>query len=299
MKYFKEFVTRDQQITQAQKMLSVLPKAYSLYKSLINNFTVSLNENFYDRVKKEKSVEWFIKTIIDNEKFANFIEQTYNTEVKRTYKEPKYDFGYEGIVFFYENDICIKFNRSPEYHDPQFEIACELSGQLELVPIIDCFDAHVEGITVPAIVMKTLKVAEYTLSKDVEDAYTALGLYMGEVLDKLKKDNIEQEISHSEVGAHLDPENAIATSKQLLQTKKSFFISKDAKITPIGEAAIRDMITIIKEVYSQTAWLFGRDIKSGRNIGIDQSGKHIPFDLGIGLRTRNLPPPKKKSITID
>jgi hypothetical protein len=295
MKYFTEFVIRDQQATQAQKILDLLPKAYRFYMSLIKNFAITINENAYNRNQSEKKIEWFIQNIVLNEKFVQFMEQNYNTEVKKTIREPIYNFGFEGVVFFYENNLCVKFKRAPSEPDPQFDVACELAGKLELVPIVDCFDIQVENNKVPAIVMKTIKEAKDVIEQDIKDAYTALTLHMRDVIDRT---TFHKNVPHEKIGAALEPEYVVSSAKNIF-TRDGAHFRKGAELSAKGEAAIRDMVVILTEVYSATTWLFGNDMAGGKNIGIDAGGKHIPFDLGMGMRTRNLPRPEKKLITID
>ena len=300
MLQFHEFITKKEQLADLDGLLKALPKAYNLYQKLIAKFTLpTLREAFdiYKKFKGELNVEWFIKNVIDNEKFQDYMQSNYGAKVKRTIKEPEYDFGAEGIVFFFSKGICVKFNKHPELEDEQFDVACELAGELELVPIISCFEVVKDGTTIPAIVMKTLKVASGMFDRDVEKAYTALSYYLRNfIFDLMRR---KEEISHAEVGSHLDFDNVLHGIKNPRE-RFGHTPKKITDLSPVAESAIRDLVTILKTVYMQTAYLFGADIESGRNLGLDpSSGAVLPFDLGIGVRTRKLSPPQRETLNLD
>lgn len=300
MQYFREFVTKKEIKSQLKKTIALLPKVYKLYSNLIKSISVSgINEalepvepDFYSKSGEELNSTYFIRNVVTHKKFEDFMNYEYNAKYETEYDEPKWNAGAEGVVFFYTNKICVKFKKYLHELAPEWDVACELAGKLELVPILGCFDVAVKKRVIPGIVMKTLNIPDMT--RELKLAYTALSRYMDSVIRSLDQSDT---VSHNTVGMMIDPDNVIDNLKRHVAPK--LFPKPEEVFNEKTESAIRDMVTILKEIYGQTAYLFGSDFGSGRNIGGYSGGKLVPFDIGMGIRTRNLPAPNKTQIILD
>ena len=303
MQYFREFVTHKEIKAQIKKTIALLPKVYKLYSDLIKSVSVSgINEvlepvppDFYAKSGQELNSTYFIQNVVAHRKFVDFMDFEYNSKYETEYDEPKWKAGAEGVVFFYTNKICVKFKKYLHELAPEWDVACELAGKLELVPILGCFDVTVKNKVIPGIVMRTLDIPDMT--RELKMAYTALSRYMASIIKSLDHLNFNDPSSHNTVGMMIDPDWVMNDIKnyvapQLFPNPKEIFNEQT-------EAAIKDMVTILKEIYGQTSYLFGSDFGMGRNIGGSSGGKMVPFDLGMGTKTKNLPKPKKTQIILD
>jgi hypothetical protein len=285
---FKEWfiineLAKPNNVAVLNKTITNLQKTYNLYKQLVEFTSIGKNGKWITESNQEDDEEYLNdaelnKFFARNKKFLDHMEKNYGAK-PRIHKGwfEKHATGNEGVAFFFQNNIIAKVCFLNSTTKEMFQVACKLKGKLHLVPVIDCFrvqfstkdewtNKEYKNLLKPVIVMKQIDADSPRYDETIKSTYDKLSKYLETLVHNLQQNKLQ------------NPDQEIQTAMTIAGIK-----SKDVELNADEEKIAEDFFVIMREIYHQTGYVLGGDMKSAKNIGLDRdTNKLMPFDLGLG-----------------